>query len=126
MRKLVTPLLAMLLVTAISSCSYLRFPGVYRLAVQQGNIITQDMIDQLKPGMTKRQVRFVLGTPLIDDPFKLDRWDYYYSFTNPRGKNSEHSVTVTFINDGLSDLITTESFTLPESFTGANDNLVSE
>jgi len=52
----------------------------YKIDVQQGNIVTQEMVDKLKPGMTRSQVRYVLGTPLVADPFHKDRWDYFYSF----------------------------------------------
>ena len=116
MQKPVRLTLIVILLSLVSGCSYLKFPGVYRITIQQGNVITQEMIDQLEPGMTKRQVRFVLGTPLIDDPFANDRWDYYYSYTNPRAKTFNHSVTVVFINDGLTDIVTTENFTLPQAF----------
>lgn len=51
----------------------------YRMEMAQGNIVTQEMVDQLRPGMTRSQVRFILGTPMIADPFHADRWDYYYS-----------------------------------------------
>lgn len=102
-----------LMLVSMSACSALKFPGVYRINIQQGNVITQDMIDQLKAGMTKRQVRFVLGTPLIDDPFAADRWDYYYSFTNPRAKSFNHSVTVYFDGDVIKDLEATEKFVIP-------------
>lgn len=51
---------------------------VYRLAIQQGNIAETDDVAQVKVGMTPSQVRFLLGTPLIDDPFNADRWDYVY------------------------------------------------
>ncbi len=54
-------------------------PGVYRIPIQQGNLITQEMINELKPGMTRRQVRFLLGTPLLVDTFHENRWDYLYS-----------------------------------------------
>ena len=101
----------------LSACSALKFPGVYRITVQQGNVITQDMIDQLKPGMTKRQVRFVLGTPLIDDPFATDRWDYYYSYTNPRSKTENRSVTIHFDDDVLSDVNATDEFVIPTELT---------
>ena len=55
-------------VLVLSSCS---FPGVYRIDIPQGNIITQEMVDQLRPGLTKRQVNFIMGTPLIRDTFDL-------------------------------------------------------
>lgn len=50
----------------------------YKIDIQQGNYVTQDMVEKLKPGMTRAQVRFVLGTPLVVDPFRTDRWDYVY------------------------------------------------
>jgi len=51
---------------------------VYRQTVSQGNLIEQEDLDQVEVGMTRNQVRFLLGTPLIDDPFHEDRWDYVY------------------------------------------------
>ncbi len=54
-------------------------PFVYRIDIHQGNIFTQDMVNQLKPGMTKHQVAFIMGTPLIQDAFHSNRWDYVYS-----------------------------------------------
>jgi len=66
-------------------------PGLspYRIDIQQGNVVTQDMVTKLKPGMTRQQVRFVLGTPPIVDPFHHDRWDYVY-YLNKGGKIVEH------------------------------------
>ncbi|MGI1678952.1 MAG: outer membrane protein assembly factor BamE [Cellvibrionaceae bacterium] len=86
---------------AINGCSWLQFPGVYRLNIQQGNIVTQEMVDQLKPGMTKRQVNFVLGTALIQDSFEQDRWDYYYSLRDSDGKTTKEKFTVYFEDDKL-------------------------
>lgn len=57
--------------------------GIYKVDVQQGNMITQDLINQVKPHMSKRQVQYILGTPLTVDPFRKDRWDYI--FTNQPG-----------------------------------------
>ncbi|MBB6521191.1 outer membrane protein assembly factor BamE [Pseudoteredinibacter isoporae] len=96
MQKAVKLSIAAACLLMISACSYLKFPGVYTLDIQQGNIITQDMVDQLKPGMTKRQVRFVLGTPLITDTFTPDRWDYYYSLKDANGKLTKERLTVFF------------------------------
>jgi outer membrane protein assembly factor BamE len=56
----------------------------YKMEIQQGNYVTQDMISRLKPGMTREQVRFVLGTPLVTDPFHANRWDYVFS-RRPQG-----------------------------------------
>ena len=53
-------------------------PEVYKIDIQQGNEVTSEMLMKLKPGMTKSQARFVLGTPLIQDTFHMERWDYVY------------------------------------------------
>jgi len=76
------------------------FPGVYRIDIPQGNVITQEMIDQLRPGLTKRQVTFILGTPLIRDTFDQDRWDYLYSFQPGGGERVQERVTVYFDENG--------------------------
>ena len=73
----------------------------YRVEIQQGNAISQDMLDRLKPGMTPSQVRFVLGTPLLVDPFRNDRWDYIYRLEKG-GRLIEHRrITVVFEDDKL-------------------------
>lgn len=76
-------------------------PGVspYRMEIQQGNYITQEMVSQLKPGMTREQVRFILGTPLVADIFHADRWDYPY-FRDVPGKPREHRRFSVFFEDG--------------------------
>ncbi len=76
-----------------SSCS---FPGVYKLDIPQGNVVKQDMIDQLEIGMTKRQVRYVMGTPLVIDSFNPDRWDYYFSHKDREENFREHRMTLYF------------------------------
>lgn len=88
----------------LGGCSNLEFPWVYRIPIDQGNIITQDMVDQLKPGMTRDQVQFVMGTPLIEDPFHNDRWDYVYTLRDPKGKFTRHNLTVFFKDDKLAAL----------------------
>lgn len=90
-------------VLAISACSIprLQFPGVYKIDIQQGNIITQEMIDQLRPGMTKRQVIFLMGTPLVRDPFHQDRWDYIYSYQPGGGIRGQERITMYFESDLL-------------------------
>ncbi len=68
-----------LLATAISGCSSVpRIVNEYKIDVQQGNVLTQDMVSQLKPGLSKDQVRFILGTPVLMDMFHANRWDYVY------------------------------------------------
>lgn len=93
-------LLAAALLTA--GCSWFQFPGVYRLSIDQGNIITQEMVDQLEPGMTRRQVNFVLGTPLVTDSFHPNRWDYVHRVQRPDGEVERKRLTVFFENDQLS------------------------
>ena len=74
---------------------------IYKLDVQQGNLVTQEMVSKLKKGMTKPEVRQVLGTPLLMDPFHANRWDYYFS-TDVRGRRTERTrMSVFFDNDKL-------------------------
>lgn len=69
-----------LLISAVSACSTVpRFVNEYKIDIQQGNVLTQDMVAQLRPGQTKDQVRFVLGSPMLTDMFHASRWDYVYS-----------------------------------------------
>lgn len=102
-RKTLQCFLVLASAVLISACSIprLQFPGVYKVDIQQGNIITQEMIDQLRPGMTKRQVIFVMGTPLVRDPFHQDRWDYIYSYQPGGGIRGQEGVTMFFENDLL-------------------------
>ena len=65
-------------VPLVAACNPLTALSVYRMEIQQGNYISQEAVSQLKPGMTKDQVRFVLGTPLVADIFHENRWDYVY------------------------------------------------
>jgi outer membrane protein assembly factor BamE len=77
-------------------------PLVYKVDVQQGNVVTQDMLAQLQPGMDKTKVRFIMGTPLIVDVFHKNRWDYYYSFSERGGRPVTRHVTLHFKDDLLS------------------------
>lgn len=79
-----------------------KLPSIYKFDIQQGNVITQDMIDKLKPGMTKSQVRFIMGTPLIADTFSQNRWDYFYSL-DPADRSGEvrERVAIFFQDDVL-------------------------
>jgi outer membrane protein assembly factor BamE len=73
----------------------------YKIDVQQGNYVNQQMVAKLKPGMTRAQVRFILGTPLVVDPFRTDRWDYVY-LLNKRGEVTEQRrIAVIFEQDKL-------------------------
>ena len=76
-------------------------PFVYKMPVQQGNIVSKDMLDQLRLGMTKDQVRYVLGTPMLMDMFHTDRWDYTYTLQRGRGPMEEKPLTLFFEDDAL-------------------------
>lgn len=94
-------LLISLAMACLCACGFVGFPGVYKINVEQGNIVTQEMVDQLKPGMNRRQVRFVLGTPLIEDTFNQNRWDYLYVKRNGMKVLDESLLTVEFDGDAL-------------------------
>lgn len=79
----------------------IKLPNIHRFDIQQGNIITQEMVDQLKPGMTKSQVRYIMGTPLVTDTFNADRWDYYYSLYPAKGEERRERMAILFENDLL-------------------------
>lgn len=76
-------------------------PGIYRIDVQQGNIVDQEMLGQLEIGMERSKVRFILGTPLLADPFNQDRWDYVYSLRQGSGEELRQRVSVYFADDRL-------------------------
>ena len=76
-------------------------PGVYRIDIQQGNIVDREMLDQLEIGMEPRKVRFILGTPLLVDPFNQNRWDYIYSLRRGSGEDVRQRVTLYFVDDRL-------------------------
>jgi outer membrane protein assembly factor BamE len=74
--------LALLRLVLLSSGALLASGCVYRMSIQQGNYLVTDSVSQLKEGMTRSQVRFLLGTPMVPDAFDNDRWDYYYFFNS--------------------------------------------
>lgn len=79
-------------------------PRVFKIDVPQGNIVTQEMVNQLKPGMTQRQVLFVMGTPLLTDTFHPERWDYVYRVKPGYGDAEQFRVTLYFQDDILAGL----------------------
>ena len=94
LRALATLLLAAL----VASCS---LPRVYRLTVQQGNVITQEMVDSLKPGMTREQVAYIMGEPVVRNPFDQDRWDYVYTLRVPRYVDDQARLSLFFVDGEL-------------------------
>ncbi|MEJ6591300.1 MAG: outer membrane protein assembly factor BamE [SAR86 cluster bacterium] len=100
--RLSTAISILVLCSFASGCSSLRFPGVHRISIQQGNVITQTMIDKLKPGMSKSQVRFVLGNAVINDSLNQNRWDYIYSIQVAGGDRIINELHLHFIEERLS------------------------
>jgi outer membrane protein assembly factor BamE len=84
------------IILSLTACNKDKIPGVYRIDIQQGNVVSQDMLNKLKPGMTKNQVAYVMGTPLLIDTFHPNRWDYIYSFHPGNGQREQRRVTLLF------------------------------
>ncbi len=86
----------------LGACSTVpRIINEYKIDVQQGNVVTQEMVSQLRPGQSKDQVRFILGTPLLMDIFHANRWDYVYSLRQGRtGETERRQFSVFFDADG--------------------------
>jgi outer membrane protein assembly factor BamE len=101
------PTVLALVAALAAGCSWVpRIPGItpYRMEIQQGNFVSQEMVSQLKPGMTKEQVRFILGTPMVTDIFHSDRWDYVYWRETSSGVREQRKLTVLFEKGELARL----------------------
>jgi outer membrane protein assembly factor BamE len=97
MQKLIRRALGMAMMAfAIAGCGLIYTPDV-----QQGNLLDKKNVEQLQPGLTKRQVLVLLGTPSIASPFDNDRWDYVSTFSHRGGKMTTRTLTLTFNNDTL-------------------------
>jgi outer membrane protein assembly factor BamE len=83
----------------------------YRIGLPQGNYVTREQIDALKPGMSRDQVRYVLGSPLLNSMFRNDRWDYIYRYQHPSGRTDMRRVTVRFEADRVAAI---DADALPE------------
>ena len=90
--------LALPLVTA--ACGVASKLSPYRIEIQQGNYVTQEMVTQLKPGLNRDQVRFILGTPLVSDIFHQDRWDYVFMRQLANSAGVEYRRITVFFEDG--------------------------
>jgi outer membrane protein assembly factor BamE len=95
------PLLAVLLLATMlmsTAC-------VYRANISQGNIVVEEDLDQVELDMTRNQVRFLLGTPMIDDPFHADRWDYvYYIKIGRRDATAKRWVSIVFVDGRVAEI----------------------
>ena len=98
MRKFFLLILIFMTLTVTNGC-------VYRANIAQGNLIEQEDLDQVEIGMTRNQVRFLLGTPMIDDPFHQARWDYvYYLMIGREDASFKRWVTIVFEEDIVTDI----------------------
>lgn len=84
----------------------------YRIEIPQGNYVDQTMLRQVKPGMTREQVRFALGTPLLSDPFRADRWEYVFTFKHPNGSVDMRRASVLF--DDTNKVASVQADSIPD------------
>ena len=95
----------LLLAAVVAGCSFslpkLSMPRVHKVTVQQGNVLTQEMIDRLKPGMTRSQVAFIMGEPIFRNTFNENRWDYIYTVEVPGYFNQDMRMSLFFEQDKL-------------------------
>ena len=90
---------ALLIVLLLAGCVPKLTP--YKMDIQQGNVVTQEMMSKLQPGMTPSQVRFILGTPLVVDAFHKDRWDYIYRYSRGGEVQEHRRIVIVFQDDKL-------------------------
>jgi outer membrane protein assembly factor BamE len=96
------PLRAILVVALLAAgCEGVSVIRPYKMDIQQGNVVTPEMVARLQPGMTRAQVRFTLGTPLVVDPFRADRWDYVYLYTKQGVVTEQRRIVLVFKDDRL-------------------------
>ena len=94
----------LIIITCITSvcmtgCSITEWRLVHRIDVQQGNVVTQEMVALLRLGMDKKKVRYVMGTPIIRDTFHANRWDYLYTFREGGAGSTERRVVTVVFNE---------------------------
>ena len=92
-------LITSLFIALTSGCSMmdnLSFPGVHKIDIQQGNLITDEMVELLRPGLTQSQVQYVMGTPLVVDTFNASHWDYVYQYSYGDGSFEERKLRGVF------------------------------
>ena len=104
------------LLLLLSGCSWVQFPSIHKVSVQQGNIVSQDMVDKLQVGMSKTQVQYILGSPLLMDTFNPTRWDYYYTRVDAKSNKTKQQLTLRFSKDNT--LLSLEGdYSIPSSTT---------
>lgn len=114
-RLFVLALSASLLGACSSMESVTSMINPYRIDIRQGNYVDQQMVSQLKPGMSREQVRYVLGTPLVTDLFDENRWDYVYRFQKGNGPVEQRKLSVFFVNGRLERVVGAEEIAASET-----------
>lgn len=98
MKKILSVLFLTLLINSISGCSS------YKLEVQQGNVVPSEAVAKLKKGMSKAEVTSILGTPLLQDSFQTNRWDYIFYLSKAGKETQRKDLTLTFNGDRLAQI----------------------
>lgn len=101
---LTLPLIALLSSCTSTDRTRSGFLEPYRVAIPQGNYVNQQMLDQVRAGMSREQVRLAIGSPLLTDVFHPERWDYVFRFQYPNGESQLRRVTITFKDDKVADI----------------------
>ncbi|MBU6198023.1 MAG: outer membrane protein assembly factor BamE [Xanthomonadaceae bacterium] len=99
MTTFLRPAAVALCAIAAAACS-----PIYKLDIQQGNLFNKNLVDSLKPGMSKRQVTLVMGSPSIISPFDQNRWDYVSTLRKGNGRMATKDLTLYFTNDSLAKI----------------------
>lgn len=100
-------LIILVIFSSIVTLSGCIFPGVYKKELQQGQVMTDEMINQLQPGLTREQVAFVMGNPLTPSSLNQNRWDYIYWSKSPRDEVTQQRVSLRFENNRLAEITRT-------------------
>ncbi len=86
-------------ITIATGCSVNDLPFIYKVEVQQGNLLTKEELEKVKIGMSKRHITYLIGSPNIIDPFHKDRWEYIFTLKPGRGDYKENKITFLFDKD---------------------------
>lgn len=98
-------LTVLLLLFSLSACGLF-----YHVPVRQGNVLTPDDVARLEAGMTKQQVRYVMGTPLVRSAFENNRWDYVFYYRDPNGQVRKSVISLYFVNGRVSEIMGDDQF----------------
>lgn len=100
MKKILIQIMIINLALLLTGCSWI----MYKPSIQQGNMITQEQVSQLKLGMTEEQVRYIMGSPVLENTFETHRWHYVYSLQPNGGKLIQERVSLVFANGKLQSI----------------------